>query len=221
MERESAETKFKHKLSDFSNPQAPSKEFNANPPRSSTAFTEVFSINDPRLLITSQEGTEREIYNFYKQLYSHVETSGSIENFLHIETQKVTDQENSQLTHQISQTEIENFFKKSNPNKAPGITGLTSAFYKCFWPKIKELVTQAINNVLTNSKKLPHRKKVGIITLIPEGKKDPRHIGNLRPITLLSTFYKIISGNITNTLKPVLDRFIKPWQKAYLWKINW
>ena len=43
--------------------------------------------------------------------------------------------------------------KKSNPNKAPGITGLTSAFYKCFWPKIKELVTQAINNVLTNSKK--------------------------------------------------------------------
>jgi hypothetical protein len=84
LEKESAETKFKYKLSDLSNPQSLSKEFNANPPRSPTAFTEVFSINDPRLLITSQEGTEREIYNFYKQLYSHVETSGSIENFLHI-----------------------------------------------------------------------------------------------------------------------------------------
>ena len=128
LEKESAEQKFKYKLSDFSNPQSPSKEFNANPPRSSSAFTEVFSINDPRTLITSQEGTEREIYNFYKKLYSHVETSGSIEDFVNTETLKVTENENSTLIQAISQTEIENFLKKSNPNKAPGITGLTSAF---------------------------------------------------------------------------------------------
>ena len=139
LEMDAAETKFKYKLSDFSNPQSPSKEFNANPPRSSSAFTEVFSINDRNVLITSREGTEKEIYKFYKQLYNHVETSGTIENFLQADTPKVTDQENLLLTKQISQTEIENFFKKSSPNKAPGITGLTSAFYKCFWPKLNKL----------------------------------------------------------------------------------
>ena len=32
VERESAEAKYKHKLADFSNPQSPSKEFNASPP---------------------------------------------------------------------------------------------------------------------------------------------------------------------------------------------
>ena len=32
LEKESSEQKFKYKLSDFSNPQSPSKEFNANPP---------------------------------------------------------------------------------------------------------------------------------------------------------------------------------------------
>ena len=61
------------------------------------------------MLITSQEGTEKEIYKFYKQLYNHVETSGTIENFLQVDTPKVTDQENLLLTKQISQTEIENF----------------------------------------------------------------------------------------------------------------
>ena len=55
-----------------------------------------------------------------------------------------------------------------------------------------------------------------MVTLIPKQDKDTRIVGNLRPITLLSTFYKIISGTLTNRLKPVLDRLIEPWQKAYL-----
>ena len=117
IEIDAAETKFKYKLSDFSNPQSPSKEFNTNPPRSSSAFTEVFSINDPNVLITSQEGTEKEIYKFYKQLYSYVETSGNIQDFLQVDTPKVTDQENLLLTEQISQTEIENFLKSLTQTK--------------------------------------------------------------------------------------------------------
>ena len=63
---------------------------------------------------------------------------------------------------------------------------------------------------------LPKRQKIGIICLIPKQDKDPRKIGNLRPITLLSNFFKIISGIITNRLKPILDRLIRDWQKAYL-----
>merc|ERR1712081_131544 len=39
---------------------------------------------------------------------------------------------------------------------------------------------------------------------------------NLRPITLLPTFYKITSGVLTARLKPIFDRLISPWQKAYL-----
>ena len=55
-----------------------------------------------------------------------------------------------------------------------------------------------------------------MVTLIPKQDKDTRIVRNLRPITLLSTFYKIISGTLTNRLKPVLDRLIEPWQKAYI-----
>ena len=46
--------------------------------------------------------------------------------------------------------------------------------------------------------------------------KDPKHIENLRPITLLSTFYKIASGVLTARLKPIFDSLIQDWQKAYL-----
>ena len=46
--------------------------------------------------------------------------------------------------------------------------------------------------------------------------KDQRIISNLRPITLLNTLYKIVSGCVTARMKPILDRIIQPWQKAYI-----
>ena len=62
----------------------------------------------------------------------------------------------------------------------------------------------------------PPRQKIGLVNLIPKQDKDPKHITNLRPITLLPTFYKIASGVLTSRLKPILDRIISPWQKSYL-----
>merc|ERR1711954_200411 len=60
------------------------------------------------------------------------------------------------------------------------------------------------------------RQKVGLVTLILKQDKDPKYITNLRPITLLPTFYKIASGVLMARLKPIFDRLISPWQKAYL-----
>ena len=54
------------------------------------------------------------------------------------------------------------------------------------------------------------------MTLIPKQDKGPKHIENLRPITLLSTFYMIVSGVLTKRLKPIFDSLIKDWQKAFL-----
>ena len=87
------------------------------------------------MLITSQEGTEKEIYNFYKQLYNHIKTSGTIENFLHTDTPKVTDQENLLLTKQISQTEIENFFKSLTQIKPLASLASPVPFISVFGPK--------------------------------------------------------------------------------------
>ena len=119
-----------------------------------------------------------------------------------IETDKITEEENARLQQPISQAEIAEFIKSMSNDKAPGITGITPAFYKVFWLQIGDLVTTAINNCLNNHS-FPPKQKIRLVTLIPKQDKDIRHIGNLRPITLLSTFYKIASGVLTNRLKPI------------------
>ena len=155
------------------------------------------------------------MYKFFKNLYKQEPEEDNFAKFVDFPLPQVSAQENASLTKIITTEKIADFIKHTNHNKAPGLTGETTAFFKCFWPKIKTLVTNALNNVL-QIKELPKRQKIGIICLIPKQEKDSRKIGNLRPITLLSTFYKIMSGIITNRLKPILDRIIGNWQKAYL-----
>ena len=59
-------------------------------------------------------------------------------------------------------------------------------------------------------------QKIGIVQIIPKADKDLRLLTNWRPLTLLNTFYKIISGVLANRLKTVLDYLIGPEQKGYV-----
>ena len=115
----------------------------------------------------------------------------------------------------ISVMEASNYLNTLNNNKAPGRTGFTAAFYKFFWSRISHLITNAINYCF-QIKELPLNQTIGVICLLTKADKSPYYVGNLRPITLLSTFYKIISGILTQRIKPVLDSIIGTWQKAYL-----
>ena len=204
-----------NRVSDLTNPQRPSKEFKPPPLNTKKKFTEIFSESQPEKLLTNQAEAEEEVYKYFKKLYKQEPQKGDFEQFVDFPLPQVTKTENENLTKIVTTEEVAEFIKHTNHNKAPGITGETTGFFKCFWVKIKNLVTNAINNTLS-IQMLPKRQKIGIICLIPKQDKDPRKIGNLRPITLLSTFYKIISGIITNRLKPILDRLIRDWQKAYL-----
>ena len=63
---------------------------------------------------------------------------------------------------------------------------------------------------------LPGSLRSGIISLIPKPNKDRTQIGNLPPITLLSIFYKLISGAYAERINTVLDKLVLQNQKAYL-----
>ena len=86
-----------------------------------------------------------------------------------IELDKVTEEENTSLESPITKTEIADFIKNMSNDKAPGITGITPAFYKVFWSQIGDLVTTAINNCLMDNS-FPPRQKIGLVTLIPKTK---------------------------------------------------
>ena len=170
-------------------------------------------------LSKDQATVHNHIFKFYNNLFSHKqcnENFSDLQKFMEgIELDKVTEEKSTSLESPITKSEIADFIKTMSIDKAPGITCITPAFYKVFWSQIGDLVTTAINNCLNNNS-FPPRQKIGLVTLIPKQDKDPKHITNLRPITLLPTFYKIASGVLTSRFKPILDRIIYPWQKAYL-----
>ena len=100
-------------------------------------------------------------------------------------------------------------------NFAPGSSGYTGNFYKAFWSVLKNRIMQAIQkskqeNCMSTSQKL------GIEQTIPKADKNLKFLTNWRPLTLLNTFYKIISGVLANRLKTVLDHLIGPEQKGYV-----
>uniref|UniRef100_A0A9J8APK5 Reverse transcriptase domain-containing protein n=1 Tax=Cyprinus carpio carpio TaxID=630221 RepID=A0A9J8APK5_CYPCA len=58
--------------------------------------------------------------------------------------------------------------------------------------------------------------KQGLITFIPKAGKDRRILDNLRPITLLNTDYKILSGVIAARLKEGISSIISETQSGFL-----
>ena len=75
-----------------------------------------------------------------------------------IETQKITDAENKKLEEPFTTSEVAAFVKTMSNDKAPGLTGITPAFYKVFWNQIGDLVTSAINHALENHSFPPNKK---------------------------------------------------------------
>ena len=105
--------------------------------------------------------------------------------------------------------------KNTKNNMAPGPGGFGGAFYKVFWRYLKWIVMGAIKEIYSN-RELPLSQRLGIIALIPKSDKDQRFITNWRPLTLLETFYKLISATLANRMKPVLDKIIGQQQMAYI-----
>ena len=96
-----------------------------------------------------------------------------------------------------------NYLKKIRNNASPGNSGFTGEFFKFFWRDLKQFIVSSANYSFQIGS-LSISQKLGIITLLPKGSKDKRFIKNWRPITLLNTFYKLISG-LT----------LKPWKGAF------
>ena len=171
-QKEAEHESFESKHSDYTNPHMPSKTFKPPPPPQQKSFSEIYSINDPNILITNQQQVEQEIHNFYEELYKKVPNEKNLKDFLNFPMKQVTKEENEEIIKPVQEKEIASFIKSLNPQKAPGITGNSTAFYTVFWVKIRSLVTNAVNSILEKTKKLPNRQNIGIITLIPKQDKD-------------------------------------------------
>ena len=99
--------------------------------------------------------------------------------------------------------------------KSPGSDGFTCEFYKFFWDYVKQNVIASINYGL-EKRQLSICQRRGIITLVPKKDKPSNFLGNLRPISLLNTDYKIAMKAIAKRLEAVLPLLINADQTGFI-----
>ena len=171
------------------------------------------SIKDPARI-------EEKICDYYSNLHAERDSPASatrLENFMRNSPliKKLSQEQRDKLELQISEAEVSRYLRGMRNNIAPGSSGYTGNFYKFFWKSIKNRVMQAIHRS-TEMNSLSATQKIGIVKIIPKADKDLKLLTNWQPLTLLNTFYKIISGVLVNRLQTVLDYLIGPDQKGYV-----
>ena len=204
--------------------EKPSRWF-LNMVKNKSAAKTVTKLENEGKLETDQVKIRNLIENFYSKLFKKRETKSTqtdIKSFLTNnntepmpEIPQVPPEIKAQLEEPLTMEELTKSLKKRKNSSAPGPCSFTGGWAKMFWPHLKDIFHKAVIEAKENER-LSNTSLLGIITLLPKGDKDRTQIGNWRPITLLSIFYKIISGAYAERLKKVLPLIVHKSQKAYL-----
>ncbi|KAL4375950.1 hypothetical protein GQ457_02G034330 [Hibiscus cannabinus] len=101
-----------------------------------------------------------------------------------------------------------------NPQKAPGIDGLPASFYRQHWDLIGAEVIQLCQDLLSRRIDMATVNHT-VIAFIPKV-TEPVRMKQLRPISLCTTIYKIVSKTLLNRMKPYLHLCISKNQSAFL-----
>ena len=100
-------------------------------------------LNGNERILTLQEDIEKEVTNFYKNLYNnkdHLLSGKSLHEFLETGTNdfypSINDIDNIVMSEKISMAEMKTVLENAKNGSAPGQTGLTFEFYRKFWDRL-------------------------------------------------------------------------------------
>ena len=144
---------------------------------------------------------------FYKKLYS-AETcdENAQETFLNATIPNLPEDARNSCEGELTEEELRKAVTAMELDKSPGIDGLTTNFYKHFWPLFGPRLTQVYNYAF-KSGQLSVSQRRGVISLLFK-KGDRTLLKNWRPITLLTADYKILTKALANGLQQVLPRIV-------------
>ena len=127
---------------------------------------------------------------------------------------RVTGEMNQLLTRQVSSEEIRKAAFDVKGSSAPGEDGLTGIFYQRFWHIVGPGLVAEIQNFFQASI-MPEGWNHTQISLLPKI-TNPSRMQDMRPISLCSVQYKIISKILCNRLKLILPDIISETQGAFV-----
>ena len=154
-----------------------------------------------------------EARTFYQKLYTAEPIDEAAQRVvLSINTPTLTPRDRKTCEGLITRAEITQSVKDMEPNKSPGIDGLTVNFYQHFWDILAPELT-AVYNYAYTSGLLSLSQRRGVITLVFK-KGDRTRLSQWRPISLLTTDYKILTKALARRLTSVLHKIIHTNQTA-------
>ncbi|CAL5404505.1 unnamed protein product [Camellia sinensis] len=153
-----------------------------------------------------------EVYQHFKKLFTEDWVSRPVLGgpFNTIEADYVS----HHLVAEFSEAEVLAAIKDCNTNKAPGPDGFNLLCYQKFWKTMKPEIMQFFADFHTNSK-LTYGINSTFISLIPK-LENPSGLSDYRPISLVSSLYKILAKVLTHRLKPALSSIIGETQTAFI-----
>ena len=162
-------------------------------------------------VLTNKDSIELYVRKYYQKLYKEEPFDRNEQDFfLNLIQKSLTEDDIDILNREVTQSEIHNAIKNMNLNKSPGIDGLPTEFYLCFWNLIKNEITQIVKNNI-NGLVLGENQKKAVITLIPKD-GDISLLGSWRPISLLCCDVKMVSKILAMRLQPLMEKIISPHQ---------
>ena len=166
-------------------------------------------------LSTNQEDIFKELKRFYSKLYDRKECSSSSQNFFRHDINKLNQTEKESCEGILTEFECAQALLSMKNGKSPGSDGITTEFYKIFWPDIKLHLLNSLNYSYQNNK-LTELQSQSLITLLPKTGKDIKNVENWRPISLLNIDYKIATKTLANRMKAILDSIISREQTGFM-----
>lgn len=127
---------------------------------------------------------------------------------------RVTPEMNETLLKEITDEEIRLAAFSVKGSSAPGEDGLTGVFYRNYWQIVGPQVTEEVRSFFRTSS-LPAGWNHTQLCLLPKITK-PETMKDMRPISLCSVQYKIVSKLLSERLKPIMDSIISDTQGAFV-----
>ncbi|KAL0401943.1 UNVERIFIED_CONTAM: hypothetical protein Slati_4224200 [Sesamum latifolium] len=126
----------------------------------------------------------------------------------------ITEDEATQLICRVTPDEVKQAVFDIAEDKAPGLDGYSSGFFKAAWPVIGKEVTQVILDFFATGRLLK-QVNATLLSLIPKV-QNPTLVAEFRPISCCKMLYKVITKIIVQWLSGLLDKIISPSQNAFV-----
>ncbi|XP_018435702.1 uncharacterized protein LOC108807989 [Raphanus sativus] len=160
------------------------------------------------------EGSKGEIAtNYFRELFLS-SNPYDLESLFSDFPSRITEEMNVSLTATVSPEEIKKAAMSIDGGSAPGEDGLTGSFYQKYWHIVGPAITKEILYFFETTI-IPEGWNHTQLSLIPKI-SNPSRMKDMRPISLCSVQYKIISKVLCNRLERFLPDVVSETQGAFV-----